>query len=109
MTEGVAVVAVAGVAIAGCTLALAVGGLILRAVFAHEARPLREGLIELKDAIANLSELLRDEVVSRKAEQGELREILIELQKISSDHEVRLTVLEQPIPPAAAARRRRAS
>lgn len=106
MSEGVAVV---GVAIAGGSLALGVGGLILRAVFANEARPLREGVIELKNAIANLSELLRDEVASRKAEQGELREILQELQKISADHEVRLTVLEQPLPPAAVARRRRAS
>ena len=88
-----------GVVLAVGSFSLALGGLILRAVFAHEAQPLRDGVLELKNAITNLSDLLRDEVVSRKEEQGEMRKILQSLQQIASDHETRLSLIEADAAP----------
>lgn len=90
-----------GVVVAGGSLTLAVGGLILRAVFEHEAQPLRVGVLELKNAITTLNELLRGEIESRKEDQGDLHlilvkqgEILEKLEGIAADHETRITVIE---------------
>lgn len=91
-----------GVMVAGGSLTLAVGGLILRAVFEHEAQPLRVGVLELKNAITTLNELLRGEIESRKEDQGDLHlilrkqgEILEQLEGIVANHETRITVIEK--------------
>ncbi len=94
--------AVAGLTIAGSTLVLAIGGLILRAVFEHQAEPLRVGVLELKNAITTLNELLRGEIESRKEDQGDLHlilrkqgKILEQLEGIVANHETRITVIEK--------------
>lgn len=88
-----------GLVIGGGTLALAVGGLILRAVFAQQARPLESGIAELKNAITNLNTLLEREIETRREDQNELRSILGELQKIATDHEARISVVEAGVTP----------
>lgn len=90
--------AVVGVSIAGGGLALTVVGLVFRAAFDHQAKPLEQGVTELKNAITNLNTLLEREIETRRTDQDELRGILRELQKITTDHEARLSVVEAASP-----------
>lgn len=91
-----------GLVLTGIPIALAVGGLILRAVVSHWTTPLREGVSDLKNVIATLTELLREEAETRAAGQTELHrilekqgEILDKLEGIVADHETRITVIEK--------------
>lgn len=102
-----------GVVVAGGSLTLAVGGLVLRAVFEHQAQPLRVGVLELKNAITTLNELLRGEAETRAVGQTELHrilekqgEILDKLEGIVADHETRITVIEKTAGVDAPKRRR---
>ena len=98
-----------GTAVAVAVAMGAVGLFVLRAVIAADIKPLGDAMLTLTGEVRALTSSIAEERTSRKEERDETRAILRDLEKIVGDHESRLAVLEQPPPPARAAKMRRAS
>jgi hypothetical protein len=91
------------------TVGAAIAGFALWAFKAVIAKEVTPTLIQLG---TEANALTREFAAFREAkdeERREFRQILGDLDKIVRDHELRITVLEQPTPPAAVARKRRAA
>jgi len=92
------------------TFALA-GLWVFRAVIARDVKPLSDSMIRLETSVKALTDTLTQEREARREERDETRRIMHDLDTIVRNHEVRLTVLEQPTPPGGKSRssRRRSS
>ena len=77
-----------------------------RAVVAKDVSPI---IIELRSEAKALTREFQAFREVKEEERRETRQILKDLDAIVRDHELRLTVIEQPTPPATSARKRRAA
>jgi len=99
-SESVAIIG-AGIAVGGALAAFAVWA--FRSVVATEVTPI---LVQLKAEAAALANEFRQFRETKEEERRETSRILLDLDKIVQSHETRITILEQPTPPAVAARKR---
>lgn len=96
------------VSVSSC-LAL-VGLWVFRAIIAKDIQPLSDSMIRLEGSVKALTDTMTQERDARREERDETRKILADLDTIVRNHEVRLSVLEQPSPPtgrSSSARRSR--
>lgn len=93
--------------------AVTVGGVIVagamwafKAIIAKDVTPI---VVELRTEAKALTREFAAFREAKEEERKETRAILRDLDRIVQNHETRIVVLEQPTPPAASARKRRAA